>query len=134
LALATTINATFMFASRYILVFAETMSSPRRWQGSTGGSHHPLGLLIMFILALAFLPLGATSFEVLAYTAPSARSYSSFHPDFSHTLPQETASGIADAPINSRHMDLDPSHTGTSVRPVFHAALIMESMIAFLIL
>ncbi|MCX6001984.1 MAG: APC family permease, partial [Chloroflexi bacterium] len=70
LALATTINATFMFASRYIMVFAEDEVFPRALAGVNRrfGTPH-WGLLIMFILSIAFLPMGASSFEVLAYTA-----------------------------------------------------------------
>jgi len=70
LALATTINATFMFASRYILVFAEDGVFPIALAGVNKrfGTPH-WGLLIMFVLSAAFLPMGASSFEVLAYTA-----------------------------------------------------------------
>jgi basic amino acid/polyamine antiporter, APA family len=70
LALATTINATFMFASRYIMVFAKDEVFPISLAGVNKkfGTPH-WGLLIMLATSLAFLPVGATSFEVLSITA-----------------------------------------------------------------
>jgi APA family basic amino acid/polyamine antiporter len=70
LALATTINATYMFASRYILVLAEDGMLPRALGAVNKrfGTPH-WGLIVMLILSLAFLPLGSDSFKILAITA-----------------------------------------------------------------
>jgi APA family basic amino acid/polyamine antiporter len=70
LALATTINATYMFASRYILVLAEDGMLPRALGAVNRrfGTPH-WGLAFMLILSLAFLPMGSDSFKILAITA-----------------------------------------------------------------
>jgi APA family basic amino acid/polyamine antiporter len=70
LALATTINATYMFASRFILVLAEDGVLPR----AMGAVHRRFGtphwgLAFMFVVSIVFLPFGATAFSALGMTA-----------------------------------------------------------------
>jgi APA family basic amino acid/polyamine antiporter len=137
LALATTINATFMFASRYIMVFAEDGVFPRALAGVNRrfGTPH-WGLLIMFGLSIVFLPLGASSFETLAYTA-SIGSIILFFPILISAMrfPKKMPDAYARAPFKLRGAWL-------WVIPVlallfgafFIAALVMESLAAFLIL
>jgi APA family basic amino acid/polyamine antiporter len=137
LALATTINATLMFASRYILVFAEDEVFPKALAGVNKrfGTPH-WGLLIMFALSLAFLPLGASSFEVLAYTA-SIGSIVLFFPILISAMrfPKKMPEAYARAPFKLKGAWL-------WVVPVlamlfgafFIAALVMESLTAFVIL
>ena len=137
LALATTINATFMFASRYILVFAEDGVFPKALSGVNKrfGTPH-WGLAIMFVLSLATLPLGASSFEVLAYTA-SIGSIVLLFPILISAMrfPRKMPEAYARAPFKLKGIWL-------WIVPIlsllfgafFIAALVMESLTAFLIL
>ncbi|MFA5079602.1 MAG: APC family permease, partial [Dehalococcoidia bacterium] len=137
LALATTINATFMFASRYILVFAEDDVFPKALSGVNRrfGTPH-WGLLIMLVLALIFLPLGASSFEVLAYTA-SIGSIILLFPILISAMrfPRKMPDAYARAPYKLRGVWLwILPILGLLFGLFFIAALIMESLTAFLIL
>jgi APA family basic amino acid/polyamine antiporter len=137
LALATTINATFMFASRYILVFAEDDVFPRALAGVNRrfGTPH-WGLFIMFVLALAFLPLGASSFEVLAYTA-SIGSIILLFPILISAIrfPRKMPEAYARAPYKLKGVWLwIVPILGLLFGLFFIAALVMESLTAFLIL
>jgi len=137
LALATTINATFMFASRYILVFAEDDVFPRALAGVNRrfGTPH-WGLLVMLVLALAFLPLGASSFEVLAYTA-SIGSIVLLFPILISAIrfPRKMPDAYARAPFKLKGIWLwIVPILGLLFGAFFIAALILESLTAFLIL
>jgi len=137
LALATTINATFMFASRYIMVFAEDEVFPRALAGVNRrfGTPH-WGLLIMFILSIAFLPMGASSFEVLAYTA-SIGSIVLFFPILISAMrfPKKMPDAYARAPFKLKGAWLWVVPVAALLFGAFFiAALVMESLTAFLIL
>jgi APA family basic amino acid/polyamine antiporter len=137
LALATTINATFMFASRYILVFAEDDVFPKALAGVNRrfGTPH-WGLLIMLVLALVFLPLGASSFEVLAYTA-SIGSIVLLFPILISAMrfPRKMPGAYARAPYKLKGIWLwIVPILGLLFGLFFIAALIIESQTAFLIL
>jgi len=137
LALATTINATFMFASRYILVFAEDDVFPRALAGVNKrfGTPH-WGLLVMFVLSLAFLPLGASSFEVLAYTA-SIGSIVLLFPILISAIrfPRKMPEAYTRAPYKLKGVWLwIVPILGLLFGAFFIAALILESLTAFLIL
>ncbi|MFA5065924.1 MAG: APC family permease [Dehalococcoidia bacterium] len=137
LALATTINATFMFASRYILVFAEDEVFPKVLAGVNRrfGTPH-WGLLVMFVLSLAFLPLGASSFEVLAYTA-SIGSIVLLFPILISAMrfPRKMPEAYARAPFKLRGLWLRIVPILALIFGTFFiAALILESLTAFLIL
>ena len=137
LALATTINATFMFASRYIMVFAEDEVFPRALAGVNRrfGTPH-WGLLIMFGLSIASLPLGASSFEVLAYTA-SIGSIILFFPILISAMrfPKKMPEAYAKAPfkLKGAWIWIIPI-LALLFGAFFIAALVMESLTAFLIL
>ena len=137
LALATTINATLMFASRYILVFAEDEVFPKALAGVNKrfGTPH-WGLLIMFVLSLAFLPMGASSFEVLAYTA-SIGSIVLFFPILIAAMrfPRKMPGAYARAPFKLKGAWLWVVPVLAMLFGVFFiAALVMQSLTAFLIL
>jgi basic amino acid/polyamine antiporter, APA family len=137
LALATTINATFMFASRYIMVFAEDGVFPRALAGVNRrfGTPH-WGLLIMFVLSIAFLPLGASSFETLAYTA-SIGSIILFFPILISAIrfPKKMPDAYARAPFKLTGAWLWAIPVLALLFGAFFiAALVMESLTAFLIL
>jgi len=137
LALATTINATFMFASRYIMVFAEDEVFPRALAGVNKrfGTPH-WGLLIMFVLSLAFLPMGASSFEVLAYTA-SIGSIVLLFPILISAMrfPRKMPEAYAKAPFKLKGVWLWLVPILSLLFGAFFiAALVMESLTAFLIL
>jgi len=94
------------------------------------------GLLVMFVLSLAFLPLGASSFEVLAYTA-SIGSIVLLFPILIAAMrfPRKMPEAYARAPFKLKGVWL-------RIIPIlallfgafFIAALVMESLTAFLIL
>ena len=137
LALATTINATFMFASRYILVFAEDGVFPQALAGINKkfGTPH-WGLLVMFVLSLATLPLGASSFEVLAYTA-SIGSIVLLFPILISAMrfPRKMPEAYARAPFKLKGAWLYiVSVLALVFGAFFITALILESLTAFLIL
>ena len=70
LVMATTLNATYMFGSRYILALADDEVVPRTLGAVNKkyGTPH-WGLLVMYLISLAALPLGASSLEILGVTA-----------------------------------------------------------------
>jgi len=137
LALATTINATFMFASRYILVFAEDEVFPRALAGVNRrfGTPH-WGLFIMLVLSLVFLPLGASSFKVLSITA-SIGSIILFFPILISAMrfPRKMPELYAKAPfkLKGAWLWIIPI-VALLFGAVFIAFLVMESLTAFLIL
>lgn len=70
LAMATTLNATFMFGARYILVFADDEIIPKPLAAVSKKFGTPYwGLLFMFLVSLAALPLGTNSLEIFGITA-----------------------------------------------------------------
>lgn len=70
LAMATTLNATFMFGSRYILAFADDEIFPKPLAAVSKKYGTPYwGLLVMYLVSLAALPMGASSLEILGVTA-----------------------------------------------------------------
>ena len=137
LALATTINATFMFASRYILVFAQDGVFPLALAGVSKrfGTPH-WGLFIMLVLSLVFLPLGASSFKVLSITA-SIGSLILFFPILISAMrfPQKMPDAYARAPfkLKGAWLWIIPV-VALLFGAVFIAFLVMESLTAFLIL
>jgi APA family basic amino acid/polyamine antiporter len=70
LALATTINATYMFASRFVMVLAEDGVFPQALGAVNRrfGTPH-WGLCLMFVVSMISLPFGATAFSALGMTA-----------------------------------------------------------------
>jgi basic amino acid/polyamine antiporter, APA family len=70
LAMTTTLNATYMYGSRYILALAddEVLPRPLAAVSKSHGTPH-WGLLVMCLISLAALPLGAGSLEVLGVGA-----------------------------------------------------------------
>jgi APA family basic amino acid/polyamine antiporter len=137
LALATTINATYMFASRYILVFARDEVFPLSLAGVNRrfGTPH-WGLLIMLITSLIFLPLGASSLKTLAITA-SIGSIILFFPilvaamRFPKKMPEEYAR--APFKLKGAWLWIIPS-LAMAFGAFFIVALIMESVAGFIIL
>jgi len=70
LAMATTLNATFMFGARYILVFADNEVVPRRLAAVSNRFATPhWGLLLMFLVSLLAIPLGTSSLTIFGITA-----------------------------------------------------------------
>lgn len=70
LAMATTLNATYMYGSRYILALADDEIAPRALGAVSKKYGVPhWGLLVMYLVSLAALPLGAGSLEILGVTA-----------------------------------------------------------------
>jgi APA family basic amino acid/polyamine antiporter len=137
LALATTINATFMFASRYILVFAEDGVFPKILGAVNKrfGTPH-WGLLIMFVLSMIFLPVGASSFKILSITA-SIGSIILFFPILIAAMrfPKKMPEKYAAAPfkLTGIWLWLIPI-IALLFGAFFIVALIMESMVGFVIL
>lgn len=70
LAIATTLNTTFMFGARFILVFAgdEVMPKPLAGVSRRFGTPH-WGLLFMYLVAMAALPLGTGSLKIFGIAA-----------------------------------------------------------------
>ncbi len=70
LAIATTLNTTFMFGARFILVFAGDEIMPRALAGVSRrfGTPH-WGLLFMYLVAMAALPFGTASLKVFGIAA-----------------------------------------------------------------
>jgi len=137
LALATTINATFMFASRYILVFAEDEVFPKILGAVNKrfGTPH-WGLLIMFVLSMIFLPVGASSFKILSITA-SIGSIILFFPILIATMrfPKKMPEKYAAAPFKLKGIWLWFIPVFALLFGAFFiVALIMESMAGFVIL
>ena len=70
LAMVTTLNATFMFGSRYILILGEDEIFPKPLAAVSKKYGTPYrGLLAMYLVSLAALPMGAASLEILGMTA-----------------------------------------------------------------
>jgi APA family basic amino acid/polyamine antiporter len=70
LAMATTLNATFMFGSRYILAFADDEIVPKAVGAVSKKYGTPYwGILIMFLFSLAALPMGVESLKLLGMMA-----------------------------------------------------------------
>jgi len=70
LAMATTLNATFMFGARYILVFADDEVIPRPLAAVSRKFGTPYwGLLFMYLVSMAALPLGTSSLKIFGITA-----------------------------------------------------------------
>jgi len=70
LAMATTLNATYMYGSRYFLALADDEVIPRPLAAVNRkyGTPH-WGLLAMYLISLSALPIGASSLEILGVTA-----------------------------------------------------------------
>ncbi|MBM3167130.1 MAG: amino acid permease [Chloroflexi bacterium] len=70
LAMATTLNATFMFGARYILVFADDEVVPKCLAAVSKRFATPhWGLLFMFLVSLLAMPLGTKSLTIFGITA-----------------------------------------------------------------
>jgi len=68
--MATTLNATYMYGSRYFLALADDEVIPRPLAAVNRkyGTPH-WGLLAMYLISLSALPIGASSLEILGVTA-----------------------------------------------------------------